>query len=187
VLSASEFTLPEAFAANAALGYQVAQFGKWHLNNLPASPNNIGGWPHFAGSLVGALANYTNWTKNVNGTSTPNYTAYATSDVVDDAIAWIQTQGSRPWFAWVAFNAPHAPLHKPPNALCPHYTTLSGTQMDINRNPRSYFEAMVEAMDTEIGRLLAAVNRTNTHIIFIGDNGTANQVIQPPYSTMKAK
>src|SRR6185436_9171668 len=92
-LTAAEFTLPEAFAANASLGYQLAHFGKWHLNNAAASPNNIGGWPHFAGSLIGALANYTNWTKTINGVSTSGYSVYATTDLVNDAIAWIQSRG----------------------------------------------------------------------------------------------
>src|SRR4029079_9864202 len=64
---------------------------------------------------------------------------------------------------------------------------LSGTTQDINQHPRPYFEAMVEAMDTEMGRLLAAVNRTNTHIIFLGDNGTAGQVVQPPFPSTRAK
>src|SRR3954454_23674972 len=41
VLTSAEFTLPQAFAANSGLGYQLAQFGKWHLNNAPNSPNNI--------------------------------------------------------------------------------------------------------------------------------------------------
>jgi arylsulfatase A-like enzyme len=185
VLTASEFTLPEAFAANG--GYQLAQFGKWHLNNLPNSPATIGGWPHFAGGLVGAVASYTNWTKLVNGSSTPNYTNYTTTDVVNDAIDWIQARTHQPWFAWVAFNAPHAPLHKPPSSLCPHYAFLPGTQPDINARPRLYYEAMTEAMDTEIGRLLNAVDRTNTHIVFLGDNGTPAQVIQPPHTSTKAK
>ena len=185
-LTAAEFTLPEAFTANGSLGYQLAHFGKWHLNNLPNSPNNIGGWPHFAGSLVGALANYTNWTKTVDGTSTANYSVYATSDLVNDAVAWIQARGSQPWFAWIAFNAPHTPFHKPPNDLH-SFDNLSGTQQNINANPRPYFEAMTEAMDTEIGRLLTAVDRSNTHIIFLGDNGTPSQVIQPPYSSQRAK
>ena len=46
-LQASEFTLPEAFAANASLGYQLASFGKWYLNGGPGSnntPRTIGGW-----------------------------------------------------------------------------------------------------------------------------------------------
>jgi arylsulfatase A-like enzyme len=42
-------------------------------------------------------------------------------------------------------------------------------------------------MDTEMGRLLAAVSLTNTHIIFIGDNGTPFQSIQPPYPSNHAK
>jgi arylsulfatase A-like enzyme len=186
-LSASEFTLADAFAVNSGLGYQVAQFGKWHLANGPNSPSLIGGWPHFAGSIQGAVTNYNSWNKTVNGSTTPNYTNYATTDVVNDAVAWIQARGVQPWFAWVAFNAPHVPYHKPPTNLCPHYASLTGTQNDINNNQRKYYEAMTEALDTEIGRLLAAVNRTNTHIIFIGDNGTPGQVIQPPYSSARGK
>ena len=186
MLTAAEFTLPEAFAANASLGYQLAHFGKWHLNNAPASPNTIGRWPHFAGSLIGALASYTNWSKTVDGVSNIT-TNYATTDLVNDALAWIQGQGTKPWFAWIAFNARHTPLHKPPNNLCPHYTTLSGTAADINAHPRLYFEAMVEAMDTEMNRLLAGVDRANTHILFLGDNGTAGQVIQPPFPSTRGK
>jgi arylsulfatase A-like enzyme len=185
-LSASEFTLPEAFAANSALGYSLAQFGKWHLANGPNTPNTIGGWTNFAGSLQGAIANYTNWTKTVNGISTSNYTNYATTDLVNDAVAWIQARGTNAWFAWIAFNAPHTPLHKPPNNLH-SYDALSGTQANITANPRPYYEAMVEAMDTEIGRLLATVNLTNTHIIFMGDNGSMGNVIQPPYPNTRGK
>ncbi|MDB6028532.1 MAG: sulfatase [Verrucomicrobiales bacterium] len=186
VLSASEFTLPDAFAANPALGYQLASFGKWHLATGPSTPSTVGGWPYFAGSIAGEITSYTNWSKVVNGSSTTR-TNYATTDLVDDAAAWIQSKGTNPWFAWVAFNAPHVPLHKPPTNLCPHYTTLSGTTPDINANPRKYFEAMTEAMDTEIGRLLTSVNLTNTHVIFLGDNGTLGNVIQPPFTSTRAK
>src|SRR5205085_10475603 len=186
-LQSSEFTLAETFAANPSLNYQLAQFGKWHLALAPNSPANLGGWPHFAGSLAGAVASYTNWTKTVDGVNTTNYTNYATTDTVNDAIAWIQAQTNKPWFAWVAFNAPHTPFHKPPANLCPHYQGLSGTQQSINSTPRPYFEAMVEAMDLEMGRLLAAVDRTNTHVIFLGDNGTPGQIIQPPYLSSRGK
>ena len=54
-LQAAEFTLPEAFAANATLGYRLASFGKWHLTAGPgtqSNPNTVGGWPHFAGRSV---------------------------------------------------------------------------------------------------------------------------------------
>jgi arylsulfatase B len=185
-LTAGEFTLPEVFAANGSLGYQLAQFGKWHLANGPMTPSTIGGWPHYAGNLQGAISSYTNWTKVVNGVSTTS-TNYATSDLVNDAISWIQAQGTSPWFAWVAFNAPHTPTHLPPTNLCPHYATLPGTAQDIAANPRPYFEAMVEAMDTEMGRLLAAVDRSKTQIIFMGDNGTMNNLLQPPFPSTRGK
>jgi arylsulfatase A-like enzyme len=98
----------------------------------------------------------------------------------------VQARGTQPWFAWVAFNAGHTPLHKPPNELH-SYDSLAGTQADINANPRPYFEAMIEAMDTEIGRLLAVVDRANTHILFLGDNGTTPNVLQPPYPAGRGK
>ncbi len=179
-LTTSAFTLPEAFT-NAALGYSLAQFGKWHLATGPNTPRTVGGWTNYAGNLNGAIASYTNWTKSVNGVNTANYTNYATSDLVTDATNWISGRGTNPWFVWAAFNAPHTPLHNPPQYLCPSYPLNTLT------NSRRQFEAMVEAMDTEISRLLAVVNRTNTHIIFLGDNGTISSVIQPPYPAARSK
>ena len=183
-LAASEQTLPEALASSST--YELAQFGKWHLAMGMNTPLVRGGWTNYAGGLGGGVGDYADWTKTINGTSTPNNTNYATSDVVDDAVDWIQARGTNSWFAWVAFNAPHTPFHKPPDGLH-SYDGLSGTQTDINQNPRPYYEAMVEAMDTEMARLLAAVNLTNTHVLFVGDNGTPNQVLQPPYPSDRAK
>ena len=185
-LAATEFTLPKAFT-NASLGYQLAQFGKWHLDNGVNSPLTVGGWTNYAGSLIGQLTSYTNWLKTVNGVTTTS-TNYATTDLVNDATNWIAARGTNAWFLWAAFNAPHTPFHLPPTNLCPHYAGLSGTTNDINTNPVPYFDAMMEALDTEIGRLLAALpNRTNTHIIFLGDNGTVRQVIQPPFPNTRGK
>lgn len=192
-LRASEFTLPRAFAANAALGYSTAAFGKWHLTigvNFAGDPNNIAGWPHYSGCLNGAVNSYTAWTKTTNGVTgvTNGTTTYATTDVTNDAIAWIAARGTQPWFAWVAYNAPHTPFHKPPNNLHTYDSTVTGwATLSIPANQRTHYNAAVEAMDTEIGRLLAGVDRAKTNIIFIGDNGTPNQVIQTPYSTGHAK
>ena len=179
-LTTAAFTLPEAFT-NGGVGHALAQFGKWHLASGTNAPRTVGGWTNYAGNLVGAIANYTNWTKTVNGTSTAGNTNYATTDLVNDAVNWISARGTNAWFVWAAFNAPHFPFHNPPAALCPSYPINTLT------NNRRKFEAMTEAMDTEIGRLLAAVDRTNTHIIFIGDNGTPGGVIQSPYSSARGK
>ena len=179
-LTAAAFTLPEALT-NAATGHAMAQFGKWHLASGPNTPRTVGGWTNYAGNLVGAIANYTNWSKTVNGTTTAGNTNYATTDLVNDAVSWINARGTNSWFVWTAFNAPHSPFHNPPAALCPSYPVNTLT------NSRRRFEAMTEAMDTEIGRLLASVDRANTHIIFIGDNGTPGIIIAPPYSASRGK
>ena len=179
-LTAAAFTLPEALT-NAATGHAMAQFGKWHLASGPNTPRTVGGWTNYAGNLVGAIANYTNWSKTVNGTTTAGNTNYATTDLVNDAVSWINARGTNSWFVWAAFNAPHSPFHSPPQSLCPSYPINTLT------NNRRRFEAMTEAMDTEIGRLLASVDRANTHVIFIGDNGTPGSIIAPPYSASRGK
>lgn len=198
-LRASEFTLPRAFAANSSLGYSTASFGKWHLTisaNFANDPNNIAGWPHYAGSLNGGLNSYTAWTKTINGVTgaTNGTTTYATTDTTNDAVAWITARGTQPWFAWVGYNAPHTPFHKPPNNLITYDTTQPNwATVPINDTPahqRLHYNAAVEAMDTEIGRLLSSMTaqvRANTTIVFIGDNGTPPQVIQTPFGTGHAK
>lgn len=182
-LTPAHLTLPEVISGASGLSYEMAQFGKWHLNNQAASPGTAGGWPHFSGSLTGGLASYTNWSKTINGVTTAGRTVYATTDTTDDAVSWISARGSQPWFAWVAYNAPHTPYHKPPNALH-SYDSLAET---VGTNKRPYYEAAAEAMDTEMGRLLAAVDPDNTWVIFVGDNGTPGQVIQSPHSSTHGK
>ena len=180
-LQTSEFTLPEAFAANPGLGYSLAMFGKWHLNSGAGTndtPRTVGGWPHFAGTIIGALPDYSAWTKIVNNVATAT-TTYATTDTANDVIAFINSRPSgTPWFAWAAFNAPHTPLHVPPAGLHSYGTPATN---------RGMYEAMCQALDTEAGRILAAVNLSNTHVIFVGDNGTPPNVIQTPYTSAHAK
>lgn len=185
-LQPNEFTLAEAIVASGAIGTRLAHLGKWHLGNDADAPNIIGGWPHFACGLGGGIPNYERWSKTVDGITTNRYTVYATTDVVDDAVDWIRDQGYEDWFLWVAFNAPHTPLHKPDNALH-DYDYLDGSDTDIENNPRPYYEAMVQAMDTEIDRLLKLIDLTTTTVIFMGDNGTLNSVLQPPFPNRHGK
>jgi arylsulfatase A-like enzyme len=182
-LPSSELTLPEVITQNSGLGIQSACFGKWHLfagASVANSPNTIGGWPHYAGNTAGGLASYTSWTKTINGV-TSTVTTYATTDVVNDAVAWInaRTTASQPWFAWVAFNAPHTPFHNPPTSLHSYGANPATNSLK--------YRAAVESMDTEIGRLLLSINAATTDVIFIGDNGTPGGVIQAPYNSTRAK
>jgi arylsulfatase A-like enzyme len=182
-LTVSELTLPDVITQNSQLGIQSACFGKWHLSTgsgTANAPNTIGGWPHYAGSTGGVLTSYTSWAKVTNGVSTTS-TTYATTDVVNDAVAWIsaRTAANQTWIAWVAFNAPHSPFHVPPTNLHSYGANPSSNLLK--------YRAAVEAMDTEIGRLLLAVNSATTDVIFIGDNGTPGSVIQTPYDMTHAK
>lgn len=182
-LDTSEITIPRLlnfFNPNIA----KCHIGKWHLNNPTPTTNLLFplvlGYNHFEGPFIGALPSYTNWTKYTNGVAS-TITHYATSENVDNAVSWVKSQNNKPFFLWMAFNAPHAPYHLPPAGLH-SYTNLSGTTQDINQNPKSYFKAALQALDTEIGRLLDSLQVLNkldsTDIIFIGDNGNTIQTAQ---------
>lgn len=186
VLRASEYALPEVLNALPSLGYRHANIGKWHLSFGASDPNTLGGWGHFSGVLIGALPSYDVWPKTLNGETTTAYRGYATTDNVNDALAWIGRQAGQPWLLWMAFNAAHTPYHKPDSALH-SYDRLPDSLIAVQNNPRPYYEAMVESLDSEIGRLLAGVDRAKTTVVFLGDNGTLHTVIQPPYPQDRGK
>lgn len=177
VLLGNEPTIPKILTQNPHLGYRHASFGKWHLGFNPTDPNALGGWSHFSGALSHSLEGFYRWQKVVNGVRRTS-TNYATTENVNDAISWIRKQGTNNWFVWLAFNAPHAPFQMPPDGLHSYTSNLT---------VRRTYEAMTEAMDREFGRLLNSIDRSNTAIIFIGDNGTPSEVVQPPYTSVRAK
>lgn len=155
-----------------------AIFGKWHLagaNPDPYHPNQSG-VSHYFGNIKGNLSDYNIWDTVNNGEEETSMT-YHTTAVTDKAIEWIGLQNA-PWFAWVAYAAPHAPFHLPPVEL--HSRDLSGDTDHINNNKRDYYLAAIEAMDYEIGRLIDSLDETtkdNTLIIFLGDNGSPSTVV----------
>jgi arylsulfatase A-like enzyme len=168
--------------------YQSAVFGKWHLgigSGNDSHPNDVG-VDYYAGNLSN-LSDYYDWPLTINGI-TENVAEYHSTKITDLAANWISEQDT-PWFAWVAYSAPHSPFHLPPQSL--HERNLSGTDVDINNNKRAYYLAAIEAMDSEIGRLISTLDedtRDNTLIIFIGDNGTPSGVIDTAvYSSSHAK
>lgn len=175
-LSISEMSI-HRYLSESNLSYEQALIGKWHLSNDPNHPNNIG-IDYYAGSLGGGLRSYSNWSLTINGETTTSRN-YNTTALTDLAIDWVSDQ-TEPWFLWLAYNAPHTPFHLPPSNL--HFQgDLPSDEASIDQNPLPYYLAMIEAMDTEMGRLLESLPadvRENTVVIFIGDNGTPNQVAQ---------
>ena len=164
--------------ARGGAGYDCAQLGKWHLGTRTVGgPKNplLHGFAYTAGSQRNLQGNYFCWQKQING-ALFRTDVYATTDTTNDAIKHANSMRP-PWFLWVAYNAPHPPFHVPPAHLL---------DRDVLRNDRVLqYVAMVEALDTEIGRLLdsiAADILENTTVIFIGDNGTPREVLRAPYN-----
>jgi len=183
-IDTSEMSLAKLLKFYAPLKYNTACIGKWHLTvNQPQkrlNPNKLG-FDFYSGNFNGTVQNYYNYQRVKNGILDTVKT-YATTQTVNDAIGWMDTMNmNKPFFLWLAFNAPHDPFHLPPASLC-NTAGLSGSNSDITANPKKYFKATLEAMDTEIGRLFAYLTLHNlmdsTNIIFIGDNGNARQVSQ---------
>lgn len=167
--------------------YAVAVIGKWHVAGANPNANSpaLLGAQHYAGFLTGALSDYFSWRITVNG-STSTTTTYATTELTNQAIAWVAAQQDKPWFLWLAYNAPHAPFHTPPAALHTQAGLKNGTATDA----RTMYFAAAEALDGELGRLLASLPAAvlaNTTIVFMGDNGTPQAVVQAPFSRTKAK
>ena len=149
------------------LDYAMSVFGKWHIGGNNVNHPAEHGVDHFEGYLGSGLSDYSDWEKVTNG-NVSQESEYLTTRLTDAAIQWIQSQ-SKPWFLWLAHAAPHVPFHTPPEGL---YTT------EITDN-RSRYRAMIEALDTEMQRLISSMDkeeRRNTIIFFIGDNGTPNMI-----------
>ena len=185
-ISTAETSIQDYIDTNTGNEYATAIVGKWHLSNNATDPITMG-VDYYAGLLNGGVQSYTNWNLVENGQST-NSTEYTTTKFTDLAIDWVSSQ-TKPWFLWLAYNAPHTPFHLAPTNLHSQ-GNLPTDQASIDANPTPYFMSAVEAMDSELGRLLNSLSteeRANTIIIFIGDNGTPNQVAQSPYSAMRAK
>ena len=184
VLDTAEVTIPRLLNMYHPNGIAKANIGKWHLQLSNPTSNylfpTVMGYDYFEGNFTGMLSSYTNWTKVTNGVAS-TVTNYATTETANNAIAWIKAQQNKPFFLWLAFNAPHSPFHLPPAGLH-SYATLSGTTTDIAANPVPYFKAAVEAMDREIGRLFDSLQvyqkMDSTDFIFIGDNGDDAMVAQ---------
>ena len=87
--------------------------------------------------------------------------------LTDQAIRFIKDSNERPYFLYVAYNAPHGPLQAP-EAKIAEFSSIQNTK-------RRTYAAMVSAMDDQIGRLLRTLDergqRDNTLVIFLSDNG----------------
>ena len=166
-------------------GYDTALIGKWHLSNTITDPNSMG-VDYFSGIIGGGVSSYTNWNRVTNG-EREGVTTYTTTEFSNQAIQWLGKR-TKPWFLWLAYNAPHTPFHLAPANLH-NQGNLSEDEVMIEANPLPYYFSAIEALDTELGRIIESIPNglENTVVVFLGDNGTPSQVVQSPYRTRRAK
>ncbi|MGE5665434.1 MAG: arylsulfatase B, partial [Betaproteobacteria bacterium] len=169
-LALDEWLLPQALKE---AGYQTAIIGKWHLGH--ADPKY---WPRQRGfdtqygPHIGEIDYFTHEQHGVLDWYRDNKPVreegYSTTLLGNDAVRLIEKHDpSRPLFLYLAFNAPHSP-YQAPQADQERYAHIADPS-------RRAYAAMVSAMDTQIGRVVAALDakglRDNTLIVFQSDNG----------------
>ena len=169
-LPLDERLLPEALKE---AGYDTAIIGKWHLGHADTAywPKQRG-FDYQYGPMIGEIDYFTNLIHGVNDWFVNNeplhQEGYSTTLLGDEAVRTIEAHdGENPLFMYLAFNAPHTP-YQAPQAYLDRYPDVA----DPNRQA---YDAMVTAMDEQIGRVLAALDekgmRDNTIVVFHSDNG----------------
>lgn len=141
------------------------------------------------------------------GTLDPRSRGYRATLEVDAASAWIREQqkAGHPWMATVSFSNAHTPMQHPPAALLPSGASaqlLADCTSARPLNMRRLYDAMIEATDTEIGRLMLETGlatpdgnggivydpaASNTVIVLVGDNGSFYSTVKVPFDPSRSK
>ncbi len=158
-------------------GYVTGCIGKWHLGAAaPFHPNNRG-FDYFYGFLGGGhdyfRIDLTQPVEEaylqalVRNDKPAVFEGYLTTALSRDAARFVADNKDKPFFLFLSYNAPHAPLQAPQEDI-ERYAHLKDRK-------RRIYAAMVDVMDRGIGEVLQALERNhlrdNTLIFFLSDNG----------------
>jgi len=181
----------------ASAGYRTGLFGKWHLgDNYPLRPEDrsfhVTLW-HQGGGLaqpsdspsMDSNSAYFSPVLKANGKDLKTK-GYCTDVFTDAAIQFLSKSDGKPFFAYVSFNAPHAPYQVPDELAAPYrnqdlaelgFPRIGQPWITPKFNPDEIAKAygMIENIDINFGRLLKTLNDThqtqNTIVLFLTDNG----------------
>jgi arylsulfatase len=195
MMASSEITIAEMLKK---FGYTTGIFGKWHLgDNFPMRPMDQGfdeSVIHLSGGM-GQPGDITTWERGDSSYFDPvlwhngireKYKGYCTDIFAGEALKFIETSRNKPFFCYIAFNAPHTPLQVPDE----YYNRYKGSDPSAGFPPNSgnFIEmsekdkedarkvyAMVTNIDDNMGRLLKKLDELHlsehTIVIFMTDNG----------------
>jgi arylsulfatase A-like enzyme len=180
-LATSTTTIWDYIRKESPAKYDMAVFGKWHLGGNGGNVQHVIDMrvPNFRGFLGAQISDYYNWTAYDSTGASSQVQTYATTALTDWAIEFIKkheaTRPQDPWFVYVPYNAAHTPNQVPPVNL--HSIDVGGLQPGARGGSSvPVYKAMMQALDTELGRLLKSVDLTKTLVIYVGDNGTPGNV-----------
>jgi arylsulfatase A-like enzyme len=97
---------------------------------------------------------------------------YLTDVFTDEAVRFIGANKDRPFFLYLAYNAPHVPLQAPKRYV--------DRYRDVADRGKRVYAAMVSALDDGVGAVRAKLKaeglERDTLVIFLSDNGCAGYV-----------
>lgn len=167
-------------------GYTTMAIGKWHMGTHPSLRPRVRGFDEFYGFLEGGHRYMPNevtmedisdskkpydwyYTKLVDNGKRVGFKQYLTDEFSDRAVDFVRrkARGDAPFFLYLAYNAPHAPLQATEKYLA-RFPDVA------DKNRRTYL-AMISAVDDGVARVLAELDAQgiadDTAIFFLSDNG----------------
>ena len=156
------------------VGYSCGVFGKWHLGYEPQFNPMEHGWNEFFGYLGGNVDYFNHRELSdlhvlFRGRSPVSREGYMTHLITDDSIAFIKKHKKGPFFLYVSHECPHFPFQGPDEE---HKVV---TEKNWTERDAKTYVAMLEDLDTEVGRLLTALDvlgiADDTVVVFVSDNG----------------
>jgi len=174
-----EKTVADLFAQ---AGYATGMTGKWHLgDNAPHRPQDRGFqdvvWHRCGG--IGQASDYwgNTYFDDTYERVTPGsrvgtfekFTGYCTDVFFREGMRFVEENKEKPFFLYLALNAPHGPYRVPPEWAKPY----QGNKEVPNPN----FYGMIANIDHNMGLLRSRLDELglaeNTILIFMTDNGTS--------------